>query len=148
MIEPTIIIDEHPDPALRESILRPLRDYNESKVGPSTSELVAILLRHPESGEIIGGLWGRSVRDWLFVDLLFVPEELRARGLGSSIMKKAEEVATKRGCAGVWLHSGTFQASDFYEKLGYQSFGKLRDFPKGHDTIYYFKRVDDQSQST
>jgi GNAT superfamily N-acetyltransferase len=139
---PTINIDEQPDTALRDAILRPLREYNESKVGPITSQLVAVLLQHPENGEVIGGLWGRSVADWLFVDLLFVPEEFRGFGLGTALMKNAEAVAIKRGCVGVWLHTATFQAPHFYKKLGYQPFGKLPDYPRGFETIYYFKRLE------
>ena len=141
MAEPEIIIDETPDPALRAAILRPLRDYNTSKVGPITARPLAILLRDPESVEIVGGLWGQSVADWLFVDLLSVPEHMRTRGIGSSLMEKAEEVAAQRDCVGVWLHTGTFQAPGFYEKLGYLRFGTINDFPIGHDTFFYFKRI-------
>jgi GNAT superfamily N-acetyltransferase len=138
---PVLAVEENPDPALRAEILRPLRAYNESKVGPIKAELVAICLRDGENA-VIGGLWGQSVCDWLFVDLLVVPEQWRNRGLGTSLMKRAEEIARSRGCVGLWLNTGTFQAPGFYEKLGYRSFGKLPDYPRGHETIYYCKRLD------
>ena len=45
---------------------------------------------------MIGGLWGRTVYDWLFVELLFVPDALRGRGVGSELMQRAEDEALKR----------------------------------------------------
>ena len=56
-----IDIDESPDPALRDAILKPLRAFNESKIGPIKAEPLAIVLRDPQSGAIMGGLWGTSV---------------------------------------------------------------------------------------
>ena len=141
MIDPRIIVDEKPEPSLREAILRPLRDYNASKIGPVIVEPLAVFLRHPESDAIIGGLWGTLVADWLSIELLYVPDELRMRGIGSSLMKKAEEIAAKHGCIGIKLDTFTFQAPGFYERLGYRAFGRLMDHPKGHEQIYYFKNL-------
>src|SRR6266699_4132742 len=127
LIEPKIIVDEKPQPSLREAILRPLKDYNTSKVGPVVIAPLAVLLRHPESDAVIGGLWGVLVGDWLSIELLYVPDELRMRGIGSSLMKKAEEIAAKNGCIGIKLDTFTFQAPGFYERLGYRAFGRLMD---------------------
>jgi ribosomal protein S18 acetylase RimI-like enzyme len=76
------------------------------------------------------------------VDLLVVPEEFRGQGLGTELLRKAEDIAKKRGCTGIWLHTATFQAPGFYEKLGFQAFGNVPDYPPGHTTIYYMKRLD------
>jgi GNAT superfamily N-acetyltransferase len=141
MIEPKIVVDETPDPNLREEILRPLRDYNASKVGPVVIAPLAVFLRHPESDAIIGGLWGTSAAGWLHIELLYVPDEFRTRGIGSFLIKKAEEVAAKRGCVGIRLDTFTFQAPGFYEKLGYRMFGRLMGHPEGHEHIYYFKNL-------
>jgi GNAT superfamily N-acetyltransferase len=141
LIEPKIVVDETPDSDLREAILRPLRDYNTSKIGPVVVEPLAVFLRHTESDAIIGGLWGSSAAGWLFIELLYVPEEFRTRGLGSSLIRHAEEIATKRGCVGIRLDTFTFQAPGFYEKLGYRTFGKLIGHPEGHEQIYYFKNL-------
>ena len=139
---PVIVVDEKPDPGLRDAILKPLRAFNESKLGPVTSEHLAIVIRDPQGDAVLGGLWGMSVAGWLYVDLLVVPEGFRGQGLGSELLQKAEAVARKRGCVGLWLHTGTFQAPGFYEKQGFQAFGTIADYPPGHDTIYYSKRLD------
>jgi GNAT superfamily N-acetyltransferase len=136
-----IVLVERPDPGLRETILRPLVDYNASIAGATTVEPLAIVLRDPESDAIIGGLWAISAYDWLYIELLFVPEELRAQGIGSQLMKKAEEIAAQRGHIGVRLDSFSFQAPRFYEKLGYREYGRLANIPEGHERIYYFKTL-------
>ena len=56
--------------------------------------------------------------DWLLVELLFVPDSLRARGLGSELMKRAETEALARGCHSAWLDTFEFQAREFYERIG------------------------------
>jgi GNAT superfamily N-acetyltransferase len=136
-----ITVDERPDPSLREKILLLLKDYNTTQVGPVVIEPLAIFLRHPESEAIVGGLWGTFAAGWLAIELLYVPAEFRMRGTGSSLMKKAEEIARKRACIGIRLDTFTFQAPGFYEKLGYRAFGKLSDHPKGHAQIFYFREL-------
>ena len=142
MTAPNIEVDENPDLAVRDEILKPLRAFNESKVGPVKPQSLAIAVRDPDSGAVIGGLWGTSVVGWMYVDLLVVPEGFRGQGLGTQIVRKAEEIARKRGCIGLWLHTGSFQAPGFYEKLGFQAFGKVPDYPPGLATIFYLKRLD------
>ena len=139
---PNIVVDESPDPGLRDAILQPLKAFNESHIGPVKPELLAVVLRDPGNGAVIGGLWGASVVSWLYVDLLVVPEGFRGQGLGTQLLAQAEDIARKRGCIGIWLHTGTFQAPGFYEKQGFQAFGTIADYPLGHATIYYSKRLD------
>jgi len=44
------------------------------------------------------------------------------------------------------LETASFQAREFYEKQGYEVFGELDDFPKGH-TMFYMKKVLINNQS-
>ncbi|HEX5280945.1 MAG TPA: GNAT family N-acetyltransferase [Micropepsaceae bacterium] len=140
MTVPEIIVDEKPDPGQRQAIFTPLLNYNDSRVGPPTLLPFAVFLRDPNNHTGIGGLWAYSAYDWLFVELLFVPEAMRRHGIGSKLMRHAEDVALKRSCAGIWLDIYSFQARGFYEKLGYEIFGALDDFPKGH-TRYFFRKL-------
>ena len=139
---PAIVVDEKPDPKLRDAILKPLRTFNESKMGPISVEPLAITLRDPENDAVIGGLWGTSALGWTYVDLLVVPEGLRGQGVGRKLLQKAEEIARKRGCFGMWLYTATFQAPGFYEKQGFKAFGHIPDYAPGHENIYYSKRLD------
>src|SRR5262245_65457555 len=115
-----IVAIEKPTVADRDAVLAVLKAYNESRAGPSDYRPLALLLREAE-GETIGGLWGRSMYDWLYVELLAVPEPLRLKGVGSQLMRRAEAVAVERGCVGVWVDTYGFQGRGFYEKLDYET---------------------------
>ena len=141
MIEPRIVVEEAPDADLRETIARPLKAYNVGKIGPLVQEPLALLLKDPENGEIVGGVWAVSTFGWLAIDLLFVPERWRARGIGTALMKKTEEIAVKRGCFAIRLETSSFQAPGFYEKLGYSAYGKLEGYPDGYTHFYYVKSL-------
>ncbi len=123
----------------RNLILAPLVQYNASQAGPSGSRGLAIEIRDI-SGATIGGLWGNSGYDWLFVHLLVVPESLRGQGVGRQLMSLAESEAVSRGCHGVWLDTFEFQARSFYERLGYECFGQLGNYPKGFSR-FFMKKV-------
>jgi hypothetical protein len=40
----------------------------------------------------------------------------------------------------LWLDTFSFQARPFYEKLGYEVFGQLEDYPRGHSRYFLQKR--------
>jgi len=141
MEEPSISIVNDPDAADRDAILCPLVAYYNEKLGPTDFRPFAIFLRENPKDAIIGGLWGWSAHDWFVVELLFVPEPLRGSGIGSLLMNKAERTAIERGCVGVWLDSFGSQSQRFYEGLGYAPFGKIPNYPKGTDRLFFQKRL-------
>ncbi|QZP32487.1 GNAT family N-acetyltransferase [Pseudomonas sp. DR48] len=124
----------------RQAILLPLRAYNASKAGVSMQEPIALLVRD-DSGEILGGLYARVFYQWMFIELLSVPEQARGQGLGSKLMRMAEDVAREKECVGVWLDTFDFQAPGFYQKLGYSELGQIVDYPPGHKRLFFQKRL-------
>jgi GNAT superfamily N-acetyltransferase len=140
-MEPTRLVVEEDVPDGRETIHKLLIIYNLRNGPPPNFQLLGILLKD-DAGRTIGGLWGRSAYEWLFVELLFVPDELRGQGLGSSLMHQAEEIARTRNCIGVWLDTFDFQALPFYQKLGYALFGELKDHPRGISQYWLQRRFD------
>jgi GNAT superfamily N-acetyltransferase len=71
-----------------------------------------------DDGEIIGGLPGSTYWDWLEIDNFFIPEEFRGKGLGSSLLQRAETIAMQRGVKRCFLSTFDFQARTFYERHG------------------------------
>lgn len=124
----------------REAILRGLMEYNRRNAPPPNFQMLGLLLNSSD-GATVGGLWGRSAYEWLFIELLFVPETLRGAGVGRALMWQAEEVARQRQCRGVWLDTFAFQALGFYQKLGYSIFGELKDHPRGISQYWLQKRL-------
>jgi len=94
-----------------------------------------------ENDAIIAGLSGKSVFRWLYIDTLGVAEEWRGRGLGRRLMLEAEHIAGDQGFYGIWLNTFSFQAPEFYKKLGYEVFGTLNDFPPGEARYFLAKRL-------
>ena len=99
---------------------------------------LAIFLR--EEARTVAGLAGETYCGWLFVKYLWVSEGLRGRGVGRELMARAEARALERGCHSGWLDTFSFQSRGFYEKLGYQEFGRL-DYPPDHHRHFMRKRL-------
>ncbi|MEN3974715.1 GNAT family N-acetyltransferase [Emcibacter sp. SYSU 3D8] len=135
-----ITIPETPSEADREAVLAPLRAYNISRSGDPRIRPVALLLTD-EQGDHVGGLWGKIAYDWLFVELLAVPEAHRGKRYGAALMEQAESIARASGCTGIWLDTYEFQARGFYEKLGFQVFGTLEDHPAGQKRYFLRKHL-------
>jgi len=127
------------DPAVREAIVSPLLTYNEAKTGRNDFRLLILTLTD-SNGRVVGGLWGRTVYDWLFIELLVVPESMRGQGIGTELMGLAEREAVARGCRNAWLDTFEFQARPFYERLGYSCFAELADYPPGFSR-YFLKKA-------
>lgn len=136
----SIQVEQHPTDEVRAAILGRLADFNSRHGYPADLGLVAVVLRS-RSGEIIGGLWGKTVYDWLFVEYLIVPDELRGFKIGAKLMESAEDLALERGCVGAWLTTFSFQARGFYEKLGYAVFAELENSPRDNARIFMRKRL-------
>jgi len=139
-MQANVTVIEEDVPQEREAILKALCDFNLKNAPDPDFRLIGLLLKD-DAGTTIGGLWGRSAYEWLFVELLFVPEHLRASGMGTQLMRQAEEIARQRGCTGVWLDTFAFQALGFYQKLGYTVFGELKDHPRGISQYWLQKRL-------
>jgi GNAT superfamily N-acetyltransferase len=124
-MEPNYEVTENPPSDAFRKILAPLVAFNEQTVGNANARTLAILLKDGATGEIIGGLWGRSLWDTFYIDMLFVPEALQRKGVGTSILRRAEQEAIRRGCRHIWTDTYAFQARPFYEKFGFIVFGQL-----------------------
>lgn len=134
-----VLVVAEPTAEDRAAVAAPLLSYNQAH-GPQASSEPLVLLLKDDAGQTIGGLWGKTVFDWMYVELLAVPEALRGNGAGAALMETAEEIAVRRGCVGAWLDTFAFQARGFYERLGYTVFGELTDHPKGSARYFLCKR--------
>jgi hypothetical protein len=56
-------------------------------------------------------------------------------------MQAAEKEAKRRGAKNVYVDTFSFQAPEFYKKIGYREFGRLKDFPVGHHRSWLTKAL-------
>ena len=134
-----VALETDPDTSVREKILDPLTAHNDHAAGPGNWGLLAVTVRG-EDGQVVGGLWGRTGYGFLFVELLAMGPA-RGAGLGREVMALAEAEARRQRLTGIWLDTWTFQAPGFYPKLGFTECGRIKDYPPGHDRIFYVKRL-------
>jgi GNAT superfamily N-acetyltransferase len=70
-------------------------------------------------GAIRGGLAGYTCYGMLYVSVLWVDDNERGKGLGRQLMAMAEAEGRRRGCHIAGLSTLSYQAPDFYKKIGY-----------------------------
>ncbi|WP_125768454.1 GNAT family N-acetyltransferase [Lapidilactobacillus wuchangensis] len=89
----------------------------------------------------IGGATGLVQYDWYFLELLQVDAAFQKQGVGRQLMQAVETFATDQHLTGIRLETWQFQARGFYEKLGYQVWGEIKDCPPGTITYCLEKRL-------
>lgn len=87
---------------------------------------------------MFGGVLSEICWNWLEVHYLYVSEELRHAGYGSKLMAEVERIARENKCDFIKLDTLSFQALDFYRKLGFDVYGEIEN--AGGFTHYYLKK--------
>ena len=141
MTEDVVINNSSEDES--DYVLNELVKYNAKKVpitGAGSREKLDYVAKF-SNGKIIGGinsvLYSGGI---LRIDILWIDDAYRMKGIGSRLIKKVEEIAKQKGCGLIHLDSFDWQAKDFYLKHGYEVFGILDDCPPGHKR-YYMKKI-------
>lgn len=136
----SITLEENPDTGDLEVIRHDLISFNRLRAGDAGHKKLTLLLRD-SANRVVGGLDGSSDWGWLYVDMLWVNEELRQQGYGHKLLAAAEDEAVRRGCHSAYLDTFSFQALPFYLKCGYTVFGELPNFPVGYRRYFLSKRL-------
>ena len=122
---------------IRES----LNQFNKKIVGDDGHTPINIV-EYDDDGNIIGGIIGGTYWGWMYIDILWVHENHRKKGIGSKLLSEAEKEAVCRGCHHVHLDTMSWQAPDFYQKHGYSVIGILPDFPAENQKFLLMKKLD------
>jgi GNAT superfamily N-acetyltransferase len=94
-----------------------------------------------KKGDMIGGMDAAVLADVFFVQKLWVADTARGLGLGRRLMERAEQEAIARGCRRITVDTMTYQAPDFYRKLGYGVKAIVANRVDGHDRIFLEKAL-------
>ena len=135
-----ILYVDKPDESVWEAVGGGIRNYNTQQAGDNKHQSVCFVVHAPDR-EIVGGVIGETYWNWLYINLLWVKDELRGHGYGQRLLTMAEAEARQRGAQHAYLDTFSFQAPGFYKKHGYQVFGELQDFPPGHQRYFLTKQL-------
>lgn len=148
MSEIAIAVTEAPGDEAQRVIEEGLADYNAEQAGYRDWRPLAVLAREHGGDRTLGGILGRTSLGLLFVDLVFLPAQLRQRGLGSRMLRIVEDEAIRRGCGHGVLVTISFQAPNFYERQGWREFGRVPCAPRGTFRIFMTKALEPPSAPT
>lgn len=84
-----------------------------------------------EAGTVIGGAVGRRWGRVVELQQLWVHEAWRGKGTGTALVRAFEAHARAHGCDRIYLETFSFQAPDFYRRLGYAVAHAHADYPHG-----------------
>jgi GNAT superfamily N-acetyltransferase len=135
-----IVYEDDPEESAWGIIGRGISAFNRQQTGDNRFERLCFVLRAPDE-TIVGGVIGEIYYGWLYIDLLWVQDELRGRGYGHRLLTLVEEEGARRGAKNAYLDTFSFQAPDFYTNHGYRVFGELADFPAGHKRYFLTKTL-------
>ena len=117
-----------------------LNQFNKGIVGDDGHTPLSIV-EYDNDGNVIGGILGGTYWGWMYIDILWVHEEHRNRGIGSCLLSRAEQEAVRRGCHHVHVDTMSWQAPGFYQKHGYELIGILPDIPQGNQKYLLMKAL-------
>jgi GNAT superfamily N-acetyltransferase len=72
----------------------------------------------------------------VYIEIMWIDQDYRGKGLGKTLISKAEEIAKESGCTFSHTCTLSYQAPEFYKACGYEIFGTLDDYPNG--IVQYF----------
>lgn len=121
-------------------ILNNLIEYNLAHIESKEVRPIAIFVNDENSNKI-GGISAETHGNWLEISFLWVDEKLRGQKIGSKLVKDVEVEAIKRGCKYSFLDTFSFQAKDFYLKLGYKEVFTLEEYPLTSKRHYFVKQL-------
>jgi GNAT superfamily N-acetyltransferase len=137
-----ITVEADPRPEDRRVVVDGLLAFNVAVLGEPGLVPLGVFLRDA-GGAVRGGLLARIQWRWMYVEKLWLPADLRGRGVGGRLLRAAEDYARARGCIGAYLDTFEFQALPFYEKQGYALFGTLDGYPPGYRQFFLRKSLAD-----
>jgi GNAT superfamily N-acetyltransferase len=111
---------------------RRLRHFNYGVVGEYPEVQPVRLNARTHDGRVVGGLRGFVFLYWLRVEVLFVDEDSRGTGIGSSLLLDAERSAREHGARNAAVETFEWQAPGFYEKHGYAEVARIEGYANGY----------------
>lgn len=100
-----------------------------------------VFLAFCAEGKIVGGCQITFSYDFLVLDKIFIPENLRSQGYGIRLYLEVEALARGNNCKKILLSTlKSMGALDYWLKNGFEITGQVPDCPEG-DELYYMSKT-------
>lgn len=113
--------------------------------GDSEPGLALELALKDADGAIVGGVSTSSVLGVMWLETLWVADDVRRRGLATWLVLEAERLAQEQGCVGAGTWTFDWQGSEFYPTIGYTLRGVYDGYPGGVTEHVLTKRFPDDA---
>jgi GNAT superfamily N-acetyltransferase len=128
-------------PQIEAFLAERIYEYNAAATGRDDGESFTAVHEN-SAGEIEAGISGYTWCGCCYVSYLWVAEALRGRGIGSELLRAAEQHARTKACQVMFVATHSFQAPGFYVRMGFAQVASIADHPVGHSSVFYAKRLD------
>ena len=136
----SITVEIEPGAHVTRTIFDGLLQSNTERNGDGKITRLCVTARDLDS-TLVGGIYGEIYWGWLNILALWVTPQMRHQGIGAKLLSHAEAEALAKGCQGAYLDTFTFQSVALYTRAGYEIFGTLEHFPKGHSRHFLRKHL-------
>jgi ribosomal protein S18 acetylase RimI-like enzyme len=110
------------------------------QTGIDDGRMLALVVRD-ENGRAVAAALGHTWGGTCELKTVWVDAPLRRAGLGRALVLRAIDEAEARGCSQLLLATHSFQAPDFYARLGFRELFRLNDYPSGHAEIWMLREL-------
>jgi ribosomal protein S18 acetylase RimI-like enzyme len=128
------------DAALSGDLEDRIHAFNVSRTGIDDGRMLSLVVRDA-SGRCVAGALGHTWGGTCELKTVWVDEPLRRSGLGRALVLRAMAEAESRGCSQLLLATHSFQAPDFYARLGFRELFRVDDYPSGHAEIFLLRSL-------
>ena len=136
----SIAVEVEPGAEVTRMIFDGLFQSNTERTGDGKVTRLCVTARDAGS-MLVGGIYGEIYWGWLNILAVWVTPQMRRQGIGTQLLSFAEAEGLAQGCQGAYLDTFTFQSVALYTRSGYEIFGTLEHFPKGHSRHFLRKHL-------
>lgn len=141
-----LVLGTDPTPAEIDFLEQRLYEFNSRATGIFDALGLSVFGRDAQ-GEVVAGLCGHTWGGCCEIRQVWVHEKHRGQGIGRRLLELAETEARRRGCFQILLATYSFQAPEFYRRLGFEIVESLPGYPRGHRHLHLRKLLGRESVS-
>lgn len=128
----------NPPTEIIEALYKGLEEHAVKALGAKSFESFGFLT-YGSHDKLIAGCTVILMYGVLYIKLLWVDESERGKGLGRALIEKAEAFARENQCRYITVDTFSWQAKDFYEKMGY-TIEHVYDGYDDDSKFYFFRK--------